>query len=176
MTHKDHVDLIKAGITQKGGVWADLGSGTGAFTLALRDLAGEKVKIYSVDKDDVALDQQRELFTEMFGEPDITYLYQDFTHNLSLPPLDGILMANSLHYVQNQAPFLHSLQRYLKPNAPFILVEYNANEGNQWVPYPIAFETFKALAVKVGMNEPNVLGTIPSQFLNEIYAASATFK
>jgi len=38
MDHKDHVNLLRNGITNAGGVWADFGSGQGAFTLALAEL------------------------------------------------------------------------------------------------------------------------------------------
>ena len=40
MTHEDHVSLLRGGVPGPGGVWADLGSGAGAFTLALADLIG----------------------------------------------------------------------------------------------------------------------------------------
>jgi len=40
MQHQDHVQLIHAGIPAQGGVRADLGSGSGAFTLALADQPG----------------------------------------------------------------------------------------------------------------------------------------
>ncbi len=51
MIHEDHVNLLRKGILEPGGVWADLGSGAGAFTLALADLIGSTGEIYSVDKD-----------------------------------------------------------------------------------------------------------------------------
>jgi ubiquinone/menaquinone biosynthesis C-methylase UbiE len=175
MTHKDHVALIKNGIDIPNGVWADLGSGTGAFTLALRDVSGENTKIFSVDRDVERLDQQRELFTEMFGSPDITYLYQDFTEELSLPQLDGIIMANSLHYIAEQQAFLLSLRKYLKPDGRLLLVEYNSAKGNQWVPYPVPFEKFSELAKQTGFQSPKLLATIPSEFLNEIYSAVARY-
>ena len=38
MDHNDHVLLLAKGIPTQGGVWADLGSGAGAFTLALADV------------------------------------------------------------------------------------------------------------------------------------------
>ena len=49
MDHRDHVRLIARGVPP-GGAWADLGAGEGAFTLALRDVAGPDVVIYAVDK------------------------------------------------------------------------------------------------------------------------------
>ena len=43
MNHEDHVRLLRKGIVEPGGVWADFGSGAGAFTLALADLLGTEV-------------------------------------------------------------------------------------------------------------------------------------
>jgi len=40
MKHTEHVNLLRRGIPAPGGVWADFGSGTGAFTLALAELTG----------------------------------------------------------------------------------------------------------------------------------------
>ena len=61
MVHRDHVSLIEKSI-KKGGIWADFGSGEGAFTLALRDVAGEDVEIYSIDADSHALQKQKNYF------------------------------------------------------------------------------------------------------------------
>lgn len=55
MNHCDHIKLIQKGIEAKGGIWADLGSGSGAFTLALRDVTGANVKIFSIDQDKTSL-------------------------------------------------------------------------------------------------------------------------
>ncbi len=61
MNHEDHINLLRQGIPNRGGNWADLGSGTGAFTLALADLSGPSARIYSVDKDKGALKEQERL-------------------------------------------------------------------------------------------------------------------
>ena len=58
MNHNDHKQLLQKGILEPGGVWADLGSGTGAFTLALADLIGPVGHIYSVDRDRNSLREQ----------------------------------------------------------------------------------------------------------------------
>jgi hypothetical protein len=82
-------------------------------------------------------------------------------------------MANSLHFLEQQERFLRKIQKYLKPEGTFLLVEYNASEGNAWVPYPISFEKFQQLAHNVGFTKPKFLHGVPSQFLNEIYSAVA---
>ena len=61
MNHKDHVHLLREGVPGPGGIWADLGSGLGAFTLALADLIGETGRIYSIDKDSRVLKEQEQL-------------------------------------------------------------------------------------------------------------------
>jgi ubiquinone/menaquinone biosynthesis C-methylase UbiE len=171
MVHKDHVSLIQDGIGGTGGVWADLGSGTGAFTLALRDVGGESIKIYSVDQDLRALDTQKIRFSQMFPGSNVTYIKQNFAEHLELPPLDGIIMANSLHYIEDQASFLKNIKKHLKPHGKFVLVEYNTEKGNQWVPYAVSFRTFASLATTTGFEPPKLLRKIPSEFLKEMYSA-----
>ena len=61
MIHEDHVNLIKGGISGPGGLWADFGSGSGAFTLALADLIGPQGKIYAVDESKSALHRYKVL-------------------------------------------------------------------------------------------------------------------
>ncbi|HXX77860.1 MAG TPA: class I SAM-dependent methyltransferase, partial [Ktedonobacteraceae bacterium] len=102
MNHKDHVALLQKGIPEKGGIWADLGSGSGAFTLALADLIGSTGRIYSIDKDKRALKEQEKAMRSNFPTAHVEYLTADFTRPLDLPGLDGIIMANSLHNVRHK--------------------------------------------------------------------------
>jgi ubiquinone/menaquinone biosynthesis C-methylase UbiE len=171
MTHSDHIALIQKAISLPAGIWADLGSGEGAFTLALADLGKETIEIYSVDKAVHSLVIQEELFKRRFPDAHIHFLDEDFTAPLSIPKLDGILMANSLHFIAEKEPVLTQLKTYLKPNGKFILVEYNADRGNIWVPYPLSFEAWKKMAPSVGFTTPEHIGHISSDFLNEIYAS-----
>ncbi|HZQ05450.1 MAG TPA: class I SAM-dependent methyltransferase [Anaerolineae bacterium] len=185
MNHHDHVNLLKNGIPQPGGVWADFGSGSGAFTLALRELVGTDAEIYSIDKDAGALREQERAFSQMFPHSHVHFIHADFTHALNLPPLDGAVMANALHYFQNDTPsrllrngmsketVLRHIREYLKPNGVFLLVEYNVDYGNMWVPHPLSFETFRTLAPRAGFSEPRLLATVPSRFLHEFYSAAA---
>lgn len=43
MNHADHVSLLRPGIPRSAGVWANVGSGTGASTLALADIIGTRL-------------------------------------------------------------------------------------------------------------------------------------
>jgi len=174
MTHQQHVNLVQKAITQKGEIWADLGSGDGAFTLALADLIGKDGAIYSVDQDSKRLDNQKNEFQTHFPDSKITFIQSDFTQQLNLPLLDGIVMANSLHYVKDQKFFLQLLPTYLKPHGKLILVEYNTDKGQTpWVPYALSFKTFKHVAEQTGWTNIKLLEKIPSVYWNEMYSAQA---
>jgi ubiquinone/menaquinone biosynthesis C-methylase UbiE len=173
MTHQDHGELIKNGISKTGGAWAELGSGTGAFTLALREILGSESEIYSIDKDKLSLDMQRMRFDDTFPDSRIHYVVTDFTQPLKLPTLDGMVMANSLHFIKEKIPLLLQLKTYLKPKGTVIIVENNSDVGNQWVPYPTSEKTLKALLVEAGYKNPQVLHCIRSEFLGEIFGMKA---
>jgi ubiquinone/menaquinone biosynthesis C-methylase UbiE len=173
VNHADHVDLLRGGVHARGGTWADLGSGAGAFTLALAELIGTEGVIYSVDQDKGALAEQERALRQRFPQTTVHYLATDFTRPLSLPPLDGMVMANSLHFQRDKERVLKQVRTYLKPGGRLLLVEYNVDSGNIWVPHPISFETWQALARKVGFNETRWLAAKPSRFLKEIYSAES---
>ncbi len=171
MIHEDHLNLIRGGILGPGGIWADLGSGTGAFTLALADLIGPTGHIYSVDRDKGALREQERSMQSYLPQANVHYITADFTRPLDLPPLDGIVMANSLHFHRFKDPVLNLVQGYLRPGGHLIIVEYNADRGNPWVPYPLSYPTWEATALSNGFAQTRLLATVPSRFLREIYSA-----
>jgi SAM-dependent methyltransferase len=107
--------------------WADLGCGSGLFTRALATLLHPDSTIYAIDKTPQTLPKP------------IQFRQGDFEKD-PLPPVDGILMANALHYVKDKAKLIAKL------NAPrYILVEYDTRQANPWVPYPIGKDILEAL-------------------------------
>jgi ubiquinone/menaquinone biosynthesis C-methylase UbiE len=171
MIHEDHVNLLRGGVPGPGGVWADLGSGTGAFTLALAELIGPTGHIYSVDTNGRALREQERAMRARFPATTVDYLAADYTRQLPLPPLDGVVMANALHFQRQKDAVVRSIHGYLRPGGRLLLVEYNTDRGNPWVPYPLSYRTWEELARRSGFTETRLLATRPSRFLGEIYAA-----
>lgn len=171
MQHQDHVRLILEGVSGAGKVWADLGSGGGAFTLALADLLGSEGQIYSVDQDVHSLREQEAAMRARFPAVSVDYRVANFTHELALPPLDGVLMANSLHFVRRKQEVLRLVLSYLRPGGRFLLVEYNADHGNPWVPYPLSYSTWEKFSLQNGLHSTRKLAAVPSRFLREIYSA-----
>jgi SAM-dependent methyltransferase len=178
--HRDHVELLRGGIEEagpEGATWADLGSGTGAFTLALADLLGPGGRIVSVDRDAGALREQARAMAARFPATELRQVVADFAADLSpdLGPgsLDGIVMANSLHFQAQHARVVRHVAATLRPGGRLVLVEYDADRGNPWVPHPLSFGTWRRVAAAAGLTEPRLLGRVPSRFLGAIYSAVA---
>ncbi len=108
-----------------------------------------------------------------FPQVIVHYLPADFTRPLDLPPLDGLVMANALHFQrpETRLELVQLLKGYLRPGGRFILVEYNVDRGNVWVPYPLSYPTWTTLARQAGFAETRQLAVVPSRFLKEIYSA-----
>lgn len=173
MNHADHVNLLRQGVPAAGGVWADLGAGSGAFTLALAELVGPEAVIYALDREWGALRQLAGAMQARFPNVTLHTVAADFTQPLALPPLDGVVMANSLHFVRRKEPVLRAVRDCLKPAGRLLLVEYNTDRGNVWVPHPLSYPTWKQLADQCGFAHTERLATQPSSFLGEFYAAAS---
>ena len=163
MKHSDLVALIKDGVSGgRGGRWADLGAGEGAFTLALADLLGPEAHILAVDRDANALRTIHGRFESRVA---------DFTRPLDLHDLDGVLMANSLHFVRDKDPVLRSVRAMLRPAGRLIIVEYGTDHGNPWVPHPFTYAQWEMMAARAGFKSTRLLRTIPSRWLGSMYSA-----
>jgi len=170
MDHADHVRLLRGGVTP-GGTWADLGAGAGAFTFALAELVGRGGEVIAVDRDRGALRDLEHALRS--GGATVRSLAADFTKPIDLASLDGVVMANSLHFVRDKAPVLALVHKMLKPFGRLLLVEYDADGGNAWVPHPMSFETWRDLADANGFSGTRKLASVPSRFLGRIFSAES---
>jgi SAM-dependent methyltransferase len=178
MEHKDHVGLLSGGIGPRDAanpppVWADLGAGDGAFTLALADLLELDARIIAVDRDGRALRRLADAMGTRFPQVRLETVTADFTGALDLPRLDGVVMANALHFVADghKDAVLQKIRGYLRPGGRLLMVEYDADSGNPWVPHPFAYGTWEGLALRAGFVGTRRLATVPSRFLGAIYSA-----
>jgi SAM-dependent methyltransferase len=162
VNQNDLVDLLRGGVDSSAGRWADLGAGEGAFTLALAGLLGPDAHVTAVDKDARALQAIGHGIETRVG---------DFTRPLDLHDLDGVVMANSLHFVRDKRRVIQAVKGMLKPSGRLILIEYGSDRGNPWVPHPMSFDTWRRLADEAGLPGTVLLHTVPSRYLGSIYSA-----
>jgi SAM-dependent methyltransferase len=149
--------------------WADLGCGDGMFTLALAALLPAGSTIHAMDRDGAAL---RRIPSANNGVR-ITTHRGDFTNrNWPFADLDGILMANSLHYVDDQAAFIRACAPRMTSQRRFLIVEYDTSEASRWLPYPVSQTRLTDLFEDAGYSSITVLRSRPSVYRRaSLYAA-----
>ncbi|MGH7763729.1 MAG: class I SAM-dependent methyltransferase [Candidatus Dormibacteraceae bacterium] len=171
MNQSDLVALLRDGIAERGGRWADLGAGEGAFTLALAELVGPGAHITAVDKDARAVHGLGDEVKRRRLEVGVDVKVADFTWPLELSDLDGVVMANSLHFLRDKQPVLTAVLAMLRPGGRLIVVEYGSDQGNPWVPHPFSYPRWAEMAAWAGFVRTRLLHTIPSHHLGSLYSA-----
>ena len=168
MQLSDAIQLIENAVPKVHAAWADIGAGSGLFTQALQHILPSG-KVFAMDKNPNGL---YKLSPNQTVELEI--IAADFNNPLPLPNLDGMLMANALHYAANPIVVLNNILASLKPKGILLLIEYDTATPNPpWVPYPIPFPEFQQLAHSCGLSEPIKVGQKASIYgHNQIYAAS----
>ncbi len=148
--------------------WADLGCGSGLFTAALAHLLKPQSTIYAVDKNANALKKLQQQ-----NNVAIEKIHADFIHDkINLSNLDGILMANSLHFVKDKVSFTNKIAKSLKADGYFLIAEYNMDSPNPWVPYPVSYHSLKLLFEKTGYKFIHQINELPSRYNRaNIYSA-----
>ena len=134
--HRDAVEMLAdSGVAGLGPtVWADLGCGDGTFTLALAELLAAGSVIHAMDRDTDALRRIPSTHREVRIE---THRGDFQTRTWPFDEVDGILMANALHYVRDQSAFIRDCAAHFRPPRRFLIVEYDTTRANPWVPYPV---------------------------------------
>lgn len=148
MKLSEAVGLIVKGVssTEQPQQWCDLGAGNGLFTAALSTLLKKGSVIYAVDKDVPASQPVPGIQPGV----EVIRIAGDFTQPLPLPErCDGILMANSLHYVKHPATLLQQLTQRLNTAGRLLIVEYDTEQANHWVPYPVSYEKLKTYCAAI---------------------------
>ena len=174
MKHSDAVALLEGAVPRGRGTWADLGCGDGVFTEGLLELLGQGSRIYAIDCDRRVIEALQQRLPD---SPEVIPIWADFTQpeipGLVDPHLDGILLANALHYARDAGEVLARLAALLRPGGRVVLVEYDHRASNPWVPYPIGIEKLDRLTQIAGLSKPVVIARRPSQFTGELYVAVA---
>ncbi|PWT76672.1 MAG: methyltransferase type 11 [Bacteroidetes bacterium] len=166
MKLSDALALIETGLdlaTHK--KWADLGCGAGLFTRALASRLSNGSTIYAIDK--------HKPHIESMNGVQIENVQMDFVESpLPFTTIDGILMANSIHFVKDKILFVRNISRMLNKNGVWIMVEYDTDEANRWVPFPVSFESLKKIFEKAGYMTVRKLSSVPSIYRRgSIYSA-----
>lgn len=174
MTPDEADELLADVLITPGEVWADLGAGTGVFTRAIARRLGPTGVVYAVDRD---ADVLRHVGAETDeGAARIIPVVADFQLQFESPGanarrLDGMMFANSLHYLDNARDVLGRLATWLSPNGQVVVIEYDRRRANPWVPFPIPIASLGELTRATGLTTPTVVAKRPSAYEGELYVA-----
>ena len=147
--------------------WCDLGCGSGTFTIALAQLLASGSTIHAIDLDPRALGE----IPDQYQGVAVQRVLGDMkSPSLNLPSVNGILMANSLHFIQDQHRLLRRLQSV---TSCFVIVKYERNKPSPWGPYPVGFERLCQLFLEAGVERIEKLATRRSRFGGTMYSAFA---
>ena len=143
-------------------IWADLGAGDGTFTLALAEVLASGSVIHAMDLDGSALGR----IPSVHKGVRITMHQGDFMQQpWPFSDLDGILMANSLHYVEDQPAFVRACESYMKARRRyFLIVEYDTSAASRWVPHPVSQIRLTTMFERAGYASVRVLRSRPSLY------------
>lgn len=151
--------------------WLDLGCGAGTFTVALAELLPPKSEVIGIDR------TFQQLLEKSENGVSISFQQLDMQEvSRQNYKVDGVLMANSLHYIEEQFSFIMELEGLMTAPFQFILVEYDTQRSNPWVPFPIKYNKLPAIfpegkvtITKLGERKSIYGGT-------KIYAAHITYR
>jgi ubiquinone/menaquinone biosynthesis C-methylase UbiE len=112
---------------QPGLIIGEVGAGEGFFTADLVTRLGGEGKIYANDIDKDSLD----ILTNKGFQNVETILGE--TDDPAFPDnnLDMVIMRSVFHDLENPLSMLENIKKYLKPNAPLVVVESHPSEENQ---------------------------------------------
>jgi SAM-dependent methyltransferase len=165
------VELIRDAVPRTTGTWADLGAGDGTFTRALSALLGPGSRIYAVDRDARALAKLK----RRASDRETITVVADLAQPFELPgldgKLDGILVANALHYLADARPAMSHFAELLRPGGRLVLIEYDRRRANRWVPNPIDAERVPELAADAKLSAPRIIARRPSAYGGDLYVA-----
>ena len=178
MRVEDALDLILPALPPSavGGGWADVGAGDGTFTRALSRALGHTGVVYAIDRDAHALRTLSRGKPEVGGAAIIARIADMADpaawNSLALPPLDGLLIANALHFIPRaaQREVLERLASSLAVGGRLVVIEYEGRTANRWVPYPVDFEVLRDLAPRP-LSPPARVASRPSAFGGSMYVA-----
>lgn len=166
------IALIGPATGRPTGTWADLGAGSGLFSRALAALMEDRGRVIAVDRDAGAL----KAIERVAPAATIEVVVADVRAPDAIPELrdaalEGAVLANVLHFVDDPGELLRRLGRLLRPGAAVVVVEYEGERANRWVPHPLPPARLAEVARAAGLTAPRVVARRPSAYQGVMYCA-----
>jgi ubiquinone/menaquinone biosynthesis C-methylase UbiE len=123
-------EAIKALRLQPGMVVADVGAGSGYYTVRLARVVGPTGRVYATDVQRGMLDLIERRVKEERLTNVVTVLGSDTDPSLPAQALDVALMVDVYHELQAPQTFMRRLRETLKPSGRLVLLEFRQEDPN----------------------------------------------
>jgi cyclopropane fatty-acyl-phospholipid synthase-like methyltransferase len=120
-------DVLAALALRPGEVLADVGSGSGYFTLRLARAVGESGRVYGVDVDPELVRHLNRRVRDA-GLRNVHVLLADPDDPLLPEPVDRFVVVDTWHHVADQAKYLRSMQALLRPGGQVVMIDFHKRE------------------------------------------------
>jgi ubiquinone/menaquinone biosynthesis C-methylase UbiE len=156
---------------------ADVGAGSGYFTVRLARAVGEEGTVWALDINETLLEHLR----RRVGEEGLTNVRvaKVAADDPGLPPggVDTVLMVDTLHYVRDRAAYARRLRAGLAPGGRIVIIDFRPKplEERPWGPPPeqkMAREEVDAAMAAAGLVPAAVHDFLSEQFFVEYRAAA----
>lgn len=152
-------------------VVADIGSGSGYFTLPFARAVGHHGWVYAADVSAQMLryvtrrarEEKAPMIRTVLAEPD----------DPKLPtPVDLVFMCNTLHHVRDPQAYLKTLRRYLNPDSRVVIIDYRLAKTPVGPPISmrISEDDLIALSRRAGYVLRRRYAFLPHQYFVELIA------
>ncbi|HXW08488.1 MAG TPA: methyltransferase domain-containing protein [Vicinamibacterales bacterium] len=118
-------EVIGALDVKPGQVVADLGAGSGVFTIPLARAVGSGGKVYAVEIDQDFLDLIARKARDQQVSNIVTVLGKPRDPALPAPDVDLAFLHDVMHHIEDRPGYLEQLARYIKPRGRIAVVEFN---------------------------------------------------
>ena len=158
---------------------ADIGAGSGYFTVRAARAVGPTGLVWAIDISQEMLDHLgKRLQAEKLENVRVAKVAAD---DPQLPPagVDTILMVDTLHYIKDRAAYARRLRAGLAPGGRVVVIDYipKSPEERPWGPPPeqkMSREEVDAAMAAAGMTPARVHEFLPEQFFVEYRPAEAS--
>lgn len=121
-------EVLDALAIKPGETLADIGSGSGYFTLRLSNAAGVSGKVYAVDVSQDMIDYLKQRIRERGANNVIPVLAAPDDPRLADASIDRIFICDTWHHIDNHRHYLELLKKALRPGGQIIMIDFQKRE------------------------------------------------
>jgi len=122
-------EVLKALDLQAGQVVADIGAGSGYFTMRLARAVGDKGRVLALDVDEGMIDHLRQRLAKEQLNNVTTMQVPAHDPLLIDQSVDVVFICDTYHHLEDRAIYMKKVKKGLKPNGRVVIIDFYKREG-----------------------------------------------